>query len=70
MFQMWFSMRVAAVVVVFLAAAATATYPPPAPAYQPPPVYKPPPCYPETKYVTHYQTQVQQVSRGRHTFNL
>lgn len=64
---MWCSMRVATLVVVLLAAAsASPSYPapsygPPAPSYGPPP---PPPCYPETKYVTQYQTKVQQVSGG------
>lgn len=62
------SMRVAAVVVLlFAAATGTPSYPPPAPVYEPAPVYqKPAPCYPEVKYVTQYQTKVQQVSRRRY----
>lgn len=51
--QMWSSARVvAAVVVVALLAVAAAE-----PGYP-----QPTPCYPITKYVTHYQTQLQQVS--------
>ena len=57
---MWSNVRVAAVVVVALLAVAEASYPRPAPSY-----HAPAPCYPETKYVTQYQTQVKEVSMGR-----
>lgn len=57
-FQMWSSVRVAALVVVALVAVTEATY-----SKKPPSYPRPAPCYPQVKYVTHYQTQVQEVSR-------
>lgn len=52
---MWSSARVVtAVVVVALLAVAAAE-----PGYP-----QPTPCYPETRYVTKYQTQLQEVSEG------
>ncbi|XP_045104376.1 LOW QUALITY PROTEIN: uncharacterized protein LOC123499910 [Portunus trituberculatus] len=53
--KMWSNVRVAAVVVVALLAVAEASYLA-APSY-----HRPAPCYPETKYVTQYQTQVKEV---------